>query len=205
MENWEVTLLVIVIAVVVTSFFIWFFSSIIEAIIDYKIFKKSVSEFEKDLFASLKHSQPKWTALKEIAATRGLSQSQIQPTLKNTLRDIYAGRLPELEGYSELVAGYITDYRKDEPFEGLPSDIRLHMQRVREKLSEPLLLEPLTTHIKEMGSVHTKENQRLKFYTVGGFFVGVLGVILAVVFYFATPSQAELVKVHSEAATSVGK
>lgn len=195
MENWGIIVLVVLVTVGIVSFFVWLFASFIEATVDYKLHKKSVGEFEKDLVESLKYSQPSWVSMKEIAFTRGLSQSQIQPTLKNMLRDIYAGRLPDLEPHVELVASYIKAYREDEPFEGLPSDIRLHMERVKEKLSEPMLLEPLTSHIKEMGSVHTKENQRLKFYTIGGFFIGVLGVVLAVVFYLTTPSQEEVASV----------
>jgi len=195
MEDWIVAILAILAVVGTSAFLGWFIITILDAVIEVTIFNKAIKAFKEDFEGTVKHSQPDWPEIKEIASLRGLSQSKIQLTLRNYIREIRAGRNEELEEHLELIKSYITEYRKDEPYEKLPSDIRIHLERIHEKIDDEVHLEPLTNHIKELVSIKNKENKRLKFYTVGGFFVGILGIVLALFFYFAPLNQNQPLKV----------
>ncbi|MBJ6958419.1 hypothetical protein JG654_19075, partial [Vibrio cholerae] len=104
-------------------------------------------------------------------------------TIRRTVRDVLTGQEEELKPHLELLNSYTKEYKEVEPFENLPSDIRLPLERIREQLEDQALLEPLTSHIKQLVELHSKENKRQKFYTAGGFFIGLLGILLAVIFY----------------------
>lgn len=183
MTEWIYYSLILLTIVGGGGFLGWLFVTIIDVSVEVWQVNKGLKLFRTDFEDSLKHSQPDWAEMKEIASLRGLTQSQIQFTLKEYIREIRAGRKSELKEHIDLIKTYINNYKNDEPFEKLPSNLRIHLERLRDQLSNQLVLEPLTVHIKELVSINNKENKKLKFYTVGGFFVGLFGIALALFFY----------------------
>jgi hypothetical protein len=183
MQDWVYVTLIMLAIVGAGGFFGWVFVTIIDTSIAVWDLNKKLKLFRTDFEDSVNHSQPTWGEMKEIASLRGLKESQIQRTLKEYVREIRAGRTPDLEKHLTLIKSYLDSYKNDEPFENLPSDLRIHLERLRENLNDQLLLEPLTVHIKELVSINSKENRKLKFYTVGSFFIGLLGIALALYFY----------------------
>lgn len=160
------------------------FVSMLEDILE----MKQISNFSKDFKDTVKHSQPSWEDVKEIASTRGLTQSKIQFTIRKYNREIMAGREENLSEHKELIKSYISQYRKDEPFEGLPNEVRIHLERLRDQINgNEHLLEPLTTQIKDLLTINQKEKRQQKYYTVGGFFVGLAGLAFALYTSFAEP------------------
>ncbi|WP_447773431.1 hypothetical protein [Aeromonas veronii] len=170
-------------------FLSWALGSMLEDIFE----MKQISNFSKDLKDTVKHTQPSWEDVKEIASTRGLTQSKIQFTIRKFNREIMAGREDELSPHKDLIKSYITQYRKDEPFEGLPNEVRIHLERLRDQINEnEHLLEPLTTQIKDLLTINQKEKRQQKYYTIGGFFVGLAGLAFALYTSFTAPNLNEV-------------
>ncbi|EPW0993759.1 TPA: hypothetical protein ACMDRY_003623 [Vibrio cholerae] len=189
MKDWVLTALLVLGMTAALAAATWFVLSVVVEVIEDYYHRKALKQFKDDLHNALKYSQPTWGAISDIAETRGLSQSEIQMTIRRTVRDVLTGQEEELKPHLELLNSYTKEYKEVEPFENLPSDIRLPLERIREQLEDQALLEPLTSHIKQLVELHSKENKRQKFYTAGGFFIGLLGILLAVIFYM-TPLTA---------------
>lgn len=160
----------------VSAIFAWFLVSILGEIFE----TIALSDFSKDFKDTVKHSTPTWDDIKEIASSRGLTQSKIQNTIRKYHREIMAGREVDLSPHKELIKGYINQYKNDEPFEGLPSEIRIHLERLRDQTNgNNHLLEPLTSQIKDLLTINEKEKRHQKYYTIGGFFIGLAGFAFA--------------------------
>jgi hypothetical protein len=156
-------------------------------------------KFRMDLRGAIKHSQPQWDQLVEIAQSRYLNQRAAYSVARSLLRDVLTGTETELASHRKLLEGYIEKYKEAEPFEGLPSETRVHLERLREALNgQNVLLDPLTAQIKELVSVYEKDKSRQRIYTFGGFIVGIGGLLFAAYAYFNpyTPSR-EAKAVHS--------
>jgi hypothetical protein len=142
-------------------------------------------KFRKDLRGAIKHSQPQWDQLVEIAQSRHLNQRAAYSVARSLLRDVLTGTETELVSHRKLLEDYIAKYKAAEPFEGLPSETRVHLERLREALNgQNGLLDPLTAQIRELVSVYEKDKSRQRQYTFGGFVVGVGGLVFAAYAYF---------------------
>jgi hypothetical protein len=134
---------------------------------------------------AIKHSQPSWEHVSDIASTRNIKNTDVYWILQKFLREILTGRESDLASHQKIVEGYLTKIKEIEPFEGIPTEIRIHLERIKEQLSnDTMLMQPLTGQIRELLSVNEKEARQQKYYTVGGFFVGFVGLIFAAFAYF---------------------
>lgn len=184
MPEWIVFVLIAVGVIGGIAFFAWAFGNMLEDIFEIK----SISDFSKDFKDTVKHSQPTWEDIKEIASTRHLTQSKIHFTIRKYYREIMAGRDNELLEYKDLIKNYIDQYRKDEPFEGLPNEVRIHLERLRDNINgNEHLLEPLTSQIKDLLTINESEKRNQKYFTIGGFFVGLAGFAFAIYTSYTTP------------------
>lgn len=187
MSEWQVTLLIIGGGLLFTIYTAW----MIGLITDEYIQSKRVKEFEKDFEAAIQHSQPNWEEMKEIARTNNLSQTKVLRVFHKAMKKILTGEAKEIEPHKDIIRSYIDKYNEEEPFEGMPSDIRIHLERLREKIDDKAgLLDPLTNQIKDLLSINERERRHQKYYTMGGFFVGIIGLMFAAYgFYFSSVSQ----------------
>ncbi|KRW82830.1 hypothetical protein [Marinobacter sp. P4B1] len=184
MLDWVYVVLISIGVIGAFVFVSWAFGTIIEDIFE----MKQINNFSNDFKDTVKHSQPTWEDVKEIASTRGLTQSKIQYTIRKYYREIMAGREDDLSPHKELIKDYIDQYRKDEPFEGLPNEVRIHLERLRDQIDgNEHLLEPLTSQIKDLLTINKKEQKHQKYYTIGGFFVGLAGFTFAIYTSFIDP------------------
>ena len=126
MNEWIYVALVLLGLVFAIGLLSWMLGTILQEVFE----AKWIKEFTKDFKDSVKHSQPSWDEIKEIASTRGLTQSKIQFTLRKFYREILTGRESDLLEHKSLIKGYIDKYREDEPFEGLPNEVRIHLERI---------------------------------------------------------------------------
>lgn len=190
MQNWYIYGAVGIGVTLAIGYFVWMINVISEALISAYVERKSIQEFREDLEGAVLNSQPNWDSIRRIALTRGLKPYQIYPTLEEYIRDIKSGRNENLVPHLDLLEGYVDAYRHEEPFQSLPSDIRLHLERIRDRINEVEPLEPLTVQIKDLLSIHTAEKKKAKFYTVGGFVFGVVGVAIAIFPYVNPPESS---------------
>jgi len=160
---------------------LWMLNFLSDAFIEHKLRQR----FLRDLRGAVEFSQPSWERLVEIAQSRGLTQRSAYVVVRNLLRDILVGAEPKYASYRQLLEDYAAKYKLAEPFEGLPSETRVHLERLQESLgTNTLALEPLVSQIKELFSVYEKDKRRQRFYTVWGFFIGVIGLLFAGYTYF---------------------
>lgn len=141
--------------------------------------------FQEDLILAIVNSQPTWPQILQIAASRQVKNERVYWILQRLLRETLTGRNTDLAPHRALLETYIQNMKEAEPFEGMPKEIRVHLERLREQSSiSPQSMEPLANQIRELLSVNQKEYKQQKYYTVGGFFVGILGFIFAAYAYF---------------------
>jgi len=160
---------------------VWQLGSILE---EYFRIKRR-RRFEQDLLQAVKHSQPTWEELVTIASSRGVEEAVVYGLLRDLMREILTGRASDLEPHRKELEAYLAKYRELEPLEGLPNEIRIHLERVKEQLQEKAqLLDPLTAQIRELVSINERERRHQRYYTVGGFIVGFLGLVFAAYSYF---------------------
>jgi len=177
MPDWIAITIAFALLICAFMFLAWILTSALE-----EYFKsKWEKEFEVDLVLAIKISQPSWPQILQIAASRQVRNERIYWILQRLLREILTGRNTELASHRDLVESYIKQMKETEPFEGMPKEIRIHLERLREQLTTPAQsMEPLADQIRELLSVNDKEKRQQKYYTTGGFFVGILGLAFAV-------------------------
>jgi hypothetical protein len=181
-----ISLIFVVLILIFGVFILWLLGAFIEDIFEIK----QISNFSKDFKEAVIHTQPSWEEIKDIASTRMLTQATIQNIIKKHFREILTGREKDLLPFKDLIQSYIVQYNKDEPFEDLPSEIRIHLQRLREHTKDnEHLLESLTSQIKDLLTINKKEKKHLKYYTIGGFFVGLVGFIFALYTTYIKPNN----------------
>lgn len=155
---------------------LWSLGNIFQEFIE----NKSLNSFSDDFKDAVNFSQPDWSEIKEIASTRGLTHSKVLFIMRKFYREVLTGRDKELLKHKNLIKSYIDQYRIDEPFEGLPNEIRIHLEKLREQLNgEEQYIEPLTGQIKELLKIYEKDKKKQKFYTAGGFFLAIVGLCFA--------------------------
>ncbi len=147
--------------------------------------QRSLRKFKEEMTKAILHSQPTWQQMLDIAETSSITASAAYSSARELHKDILTGTDKELQPHRALLETYISSHKRTEPFEGLPNEIRIHLERLRESASgNDHLFEPLTTQIRELVSIHDKEFKAQKRYTSWGFFIGVLGAIFAGYAYF---------------------
>ena len=83
--------------------------------------------------------------------------------------------------YKTLLDSYVLQYKQMEPFEGLPGDIRLQLERLSLALgTNHTLLNPLTEQLQESVRLQEKTNKKQRFHTTGGFMLGVAGLLFGI-------------------------
>ncbi|WCE05903.1 hypothetical protein [Pseudoxanthomonas sp. JBR18] len=164
-------------------FSFWLGVSLTEEIIKQKNKKK----FSEDLALSIIHKGKNLSLrqIQEIAETRGATQHDIQNNLKILLREILAQRNLSLQEHQSLIESLLKEMRDREPFDGLPNEVRIHLERLREGMSQtPDALEPLAIQIRELVALKSREHRMQKYYTVGGFALGIIGLVFAAYSYW---------------------
>ena len=141
--------------------------------------------FRDDLVRAIVHSQPTWAQVLDMAETSEMSATTAYDISRQLLKDILIGSGKGIEPHQALIVSYIDSHKRSEPFEGLPNEIRVHLERLRDALAgKDHLLDPLTLQVRELVSVHHRETKTQKLYTTWGFFLGVIGLLFAAYTYF---------------------
>lgn len=156
-------------------------------LIDELLRLKQRKVFMEDLTLTLIHKGKALSLqqIQQVAETRGVTQHDIQRCLKILLREVLAQRNLSLQEHQPHIEGLIKEMKIREPFDGLPNELRIHLERLRDDLHQtPERLEPLTIQIRELVAVKSREYRVQKYYSVGGFALGVLGLAFAAYAYW---------------------
>lgn len=150
------------------------------------------AKFRADLKKAIVHSQPSWEQVMLLARSHSLTKGMAYIQAVSLLRDVLTGDDKELQTHRSLIEGYLSVYSATDPYDGLPSETRLHLSRLRDALAgKEHLLEPLTIQLRELVSVYERKQKRQQFYTTWGFMLGVVGLAFAAYTYLYPSAPVE--------------
>ena len=99
--------------------------------------------------------------------------------VKLIITEILSGESSLEKDKIKIFESYLEKHNQEEPFEGIPSEIRIHLERLKESSGIQIeQLEPLTKHITELLKINTKENKRQKYFSLISLFVGIGGLAI---------------------------
>ena len=182
---------IILFAIVGAGILFWGLNNIADDIINIR----SLSKFSKEFDAAVKLTQPSSEEIMEIGHSRELTHNQIIRITKGKYRDILTGENKDLFEHKSLIESYLKHFKNNEPFDGLPSEIRIHLERLRDstKPENTTLFEPLTTQIKDLISVKEKEFKLQKYISIIGVIIGLSGFSATIFPYlFDSESSTEV-------------
>lgn len=178
---------IVVLASVASVFAFWQMTSLLDEFLSLKQRRL----FQEDLTMSILNSRVTWEDVLHLAEVRGVKQSQIHRALKRMLREVLTGRNLSLAQHRHVIDGFLAKLKETEPFDGLPNELRIHLERLREQLHSHAPLEPLTLQIRELVAINSRDRRLQKIYTVGGFVLGIVGLAFAA-FTYLIPPQPKL-------------
>jgi hypothetical protein len=138
----------------------------------------NLHRFRKKLQGALNDANLTWEDVCKVVANSGISKQAAYLEISSLQCELIVGRHKDDPQGSrrKLLDSLAAAYELEEPFEGLPSETRLSLERIRKSLgTNTEALHPLTTHFKELLKHNNAVNKRQRFYTFAGFLVGVLG------------------------------
>lgn len=147
---------------------------------DELINRKFRNAFKKDLYnAIINDNTPSWDQVKIIAETNSLPRKEVSRVVKLIITEILSGESSLEKDKIKIFESYLKKHNQEEPFEGIPSEIRIHLERLKESSGIQIeQLEPLTKHITELLKINTKENKRQKYFSLISLFVGIGGLAI---------------------------
>ncbi|WP_373017592.1 hypothetical protein [Thiomicrorhabdus sp.] len=174
-------LVIFVEVVLIISMFIWFMPAIIERIKLEKRRKKFAQELTR-LFGKINLDR---TQIEVLSKEFSLSSKDVQLALRWAFKEELSSNQPVFEKV-EYLQSIFQDYERDEPFEGLPSDVRLHLERLRELIGKDSdhMLQPLASKLQELNDENVKKNLKLKRQSVVSLMIGVTSLVFAIYSYY---------------------
>jgi len=138
--------------------------------------------FKKNLINSLNNDHnPTWPQVKIMAEANSVLNVDILRVLRFIVADILSGESDLEAKHIPILEQYIEYYRRDEPFEQMPSDIKIHFERLKENENiKTETLQPLSAKICELLEIKSKENKTQKIINFLSMIVGVVGLIVAI-------------------------
>lgn len=156
---------------------------LVSSIID-DLFKVKFSKiFLDDLKKAIKHKDLTPQQISTLAESRNLDTRSTVYSVKKVIGDLLTTEEDNIREIEQL-QNYLSHIKQIEPFEGVPSELRIHLERIKDHAPEfATLLDPLAIQIKELAAIRSREVKLQKYYTAGGFFVGLIGVAIAIWVY----------------------
>lgn len=128
-----------------------------------------------------------------LSADHRLTARDMQILLRNqfsaAVKASDEGRETRIKYFQDLYE----ELEKDEPFEGLPSDVRLHLERIRESIGKDkdLLMQPLASQLQDLNATNRRKEKWMWGLTIASFAAGVVGVIFGAIPYLASRSSTQ--------------
>jgi hypothetical protein len=148
------------------------------------------TQFLGDLRMAIKSSQPTWTQVNLMSSIRPLTKRDVSYVVRELLTEALKGDDSRLKPHVALLESYIAADQEQEPYEDMPQEIRIHLERLREQLPErPELLEALVDHLRDSKIRSVREKRRQSLISIVSLIIGLAGFVITVI--------AVLQKVHS--------
>ena len=173
--EWLLLLWMVLAAVFFTGMLIHFFIKFNELALK--------NRFKKNLKLAIIHSQPTWDSIKIMLATYKLGTDNYLDPLES-IQECYQESITEndkeLSKYSDLLNGYIAQYKAEFHLYGLPDDILMHLDQlpIEQQTSHPI--KSLVAQVKKVLAIKTKKAQRHRYYTIASFVIALLSFGVAI-------------------------
>lgn len=130
--------------------------------------------------------------LEKAATTRELTWVQIQimaeadtiprETIGRALRTMLSSAYQDEKANMQLITNLennLNSFKNDEPFDQIPQDIKIYLERLRDKLEiqDVTLLEPLANKLRELNDINSREKKTERLKSTLGILIGILGII----------------------------
>lgn len=147
--------------------------------------KRSINQNQND-FASkvisiIEKQELTWEQIIHISETYELTRSNLGQSLKLML--LIALEYDEIDKKKiDFINSYLNEFQKDEPFEGVPYELRSALSDLRDKLStDEKLLTPLINRIKELTVQNEQELKKQSRVAISSLIVGVFGILVGII------------------------
>lgn len=129
-----------------------------------------------------------------LAANYSLTSRDTQILLRNQFSEAIKANDENRDSRIKYFQSLYEVIEKDEPFEGLPSDVRLHLERIRESIGEDkdYLMQPLASQLQDLNSTNRRKEKLMWGLTIASFAVGVVGVIFGAIPYLSSQPQKSI-------------
>lgn len=126
-----------------------------------------------------------------LSADNRLTSRDTQILLRNQFSEAVKSADENRDDKLHYFQGLYEELEKDEPFEGLPSDVRLHLEKIRESIGKEkdFLMQPLASQLQDLNSSAKRKEKWMWGLTIASFAVGVVGVIFGALPYLPSRSQ----------------
>ena len=142
---------------------------------------RAISSFKSLLREAIVNSQPTWNQVRLMASTRPLTTGDISTIIRELLAEALGGYSAKLKPHIPVIESYIDEDKQDEPFEDMPQEIRIHLERIRDQLSNrPELLEALVNHLRDVRTENVRRTKRQALVSIVSLIVGLAGLIVGV-------------------------
>jgi hypothetical protein len=147
--------------------------------------------------------------ISNVFLKRPLTRKQIQILSTNyrlTSRDVqillcnqFAEAIKSVNDDQDAKVNYFQElyekFEKDEPFEGLPSDLRIHLERIREALGEEkdLLMQALASQLQNLNSKNRRKDRWMWMLAITSVVLGLIGVIFGVLPYIPSHDKEKII------------
>ena len=130
------------------------------------------------------------TQLEILLKHYDLTSQDLHILLRSLFNSAVKNNNGEFLSYIQMLYEYT---ERQAPFEGLPSDVKLHLERIKQELGETNknLMDPLATQLQDLNISNRRKNKVMWALTLASFIVGLVGMIMAFVPYVekTTPSN----------------
>lgn len=144
---------------------------------------KELANFREDLTKALSHEDVTWSRVRSLARTHDVNTVGLKHSLESLLSRVITGEMDETPStFLDRIEDFLKQLESEEPFQGLPKDIQLHLKRLDENLpSNNHLLQPLTQHLKQQMQEQSAQRKREKWISSASLFVGVGGLLVGLI------------------------
>jgi hypothetical protein len=147
-------------------------------ILDDHLNAKRKRKLKTDLMLALQHRKLTWEEVKILAEANFVKSQDLRSVVLGVTRETLTSSDDGNESIP-LLRSFIINQEIEEPFEGLPEDVRVHFERFRDHLSgETQILEPIVSYIKNLAVKNKREKLWQNWVAIIGAITGILGLVI---------------------------
>ena len=181
--SWKefMALILIIEFIFLIGMLIWAVPTIIDGIIK----TKRRNRFGKELSVLFGKNKLDRQQIEILSKEFYLNSKDIQLAARRQFKEALTAEQVEKEK-SDYFQALFEDYVRDEPFEGLPSDVRLHLERVRETLGKENdhMLQPLASQLQDLNDENIMKHKKMWWVSVTSLMIGIASLAFAGYVYY---------------------